>query len=244
MDSQFWWYVTRASGIVAWLLLTASVIWGVILSTHAFPERRRPAAPRSAPLARWVDRLVRRDPPPRACRGQLYPLRSRRPRHSFRVHWQPGAVALGVIAARMLVAIEFTSLAIRRLPRYVWRGIHLSSYGLLADQHPCRTTAGTDRTHRLYQATAAASIIAVAWASLYRAANRRATTHRSPTHPDSPLRRSGAAPLARSATGAPEIANPFLLARLHVLAGDQRQQADRFGLTSSSSTPSRAANTV
>ena len=56
MDSQFWWYVTRASGIVAWLLLTASVIWGVILSTHAFPERRRPAW--LLDLHRWLGGLT------------------------------------------------------------------------------------------------------------------------------------------------------------------------------------------
>ena len=28
MNPQFWWYVARASGIVAWLMLTAPVIWG------------------------------------------------------------------------------------------------------------------------------------------------------------------------------------------------------------------------
>ena len=38
MSGQFWWYVTRASGIVAWLLLTASVLWGIVLSTKAFPD--------------------------------------------------------------------------------------------------------------------------------------------------------------------------------------------------------------
>ena len=43
MSEQVWWYLTRASGIVAWLMLTASVIWGIVLSTKAFPEQRRPA---------------------------------------------------------------------------------------------------------------------------------------------------------------------------------------------------------
>ena len=33
----------RASGVVAWLMLTASVLWGVVLSTKAFPGHRRPA---------------------------------------------------------------------------------------------------------------------------------------------------------------------------------------------------------
>ena len=43
MNPQIWWYLTRASGIVAWLMLTASVIWGIVLATKAFPEHRRPA---------------------------------------------------------------------------------------------------------------------------------------------------------------------------------------------------------
>ena len=42
MNAQFWWFLTRASGIVAWLMLTLSVIWGILLSTKAFPEQRRP----------------------------------------------------------------------------------------------------------------------------------------------------------------------------------------------------------
>lgn len=33
----------RASGIIAWLFITASVLWGIALSTDMFPKRRRPA---------------------------------------------------------------------------------------------------------------------------------------------------------------------------------------------------------
>ena len=43
MNPQIWWHLARASGIVAWLMLTASVLWGVVLSTKAFPNQRRPA---------------------------------------------------------------------------------------------------------------------------------------------------------------------------------------------------------
>ena len=43
MTSQLWWYVARAGGIVAWALLTASVLWGLILSTKLRPPRVRPA---------------------------------------------------------------------------------------------------------------------------------------------------------------------------------------------------------
>ena len=80
MNPQVWWYLTRASGIVAWLMLTASVIWGIVLSTKAFPEHRRPAW--LLDLHRWLGGLagrVHRNPPRCARRRQLRPLRPGRP---------------------------------------------------------------------------------------------------------------------------------------------------------------------
>ena len=176
MSPQFWWYVTRASGIVAWLMLTASVIWGVILSTKAFPEQRRPAW--ILDLHRWLGglavsfvaihliALIADSYVHFTLMDLAVPLAS---------DWKPGAVAFGVIAAWLLVAVELTSLAMRRLPRKVWRAIHLTSYVVFWLTSIHAALAGTDRTQRLYQVTAAASIFAVAWALMYRLANRRAT---------------------------------------------------------------------
>ena len=33
-DPHLWWYVTRASGLVAWAAITGSVLWGVLLATR------------------------------------------------------------------------------------------------------------------------------------------------------------------------------------------------------------------
>ena len=35
VDTKFWWYLSRACGITSWLLLTASLVWGVLLFTRA-----------------------------------------------------------------------------------------------------------------------------------------------------------------------------------------------------------------
>jgi DMSO/TMAO reductase YedYZ heme-binding membrane subunit len=184
MNPQFWWFLTRASGIVAWLMLTASVIWGIVLSTKAFPESRRPAW--LLDLHRWLggltvafvvihlgalvaDSYVQFD---------LVDLAV-----PFASAWKPLAVALGVVAMWLLVAVEATSLAMRRLPRKVWRWIHFSSYAvfLLASLHAA--FAGSDRSAWLYQVTATASIIAVLWATIYRITHRRPPpgARRSPT---------------------------------------------------------------
>ena len=39
MTSQFWWYVARAGGVVAWALSTVSVVWGLMLSTRVLGRR-------------------------------------------------------------------------------------------------------------------------------------------------------------------------------------------------------------
>jgi DMSO/TMAO reductase YedYZ heme-binding membrane subunit len=188
VNEQVWWYLTRSSGIVAWLMLTASVIWGVVLATKAFPEQRRPAW--LLDLHRWlgglavsftmihVGALVADSYVHFGFADVTVPFASQ---------WRPGAIALGVAAMWLLVAVEATSLAMKRLPRKVWRWVHLSSYAvfLLVSFHAA--LAGTDRTHVLYQGTAVASIVAVVWATVYRLTHRRAQRPARPRTSDDRL---------------------------------------------------------
>jgi predicted ferric reductase len=186
VNPQVWWYVARASGIIAWLLLTASVIWGIVLSTDAFPTRRRPAW--LLDLHRWLGGLT-----VAFVAAHLAALVADSFVHfdlvdlaiPYASQWRPGAVALGVVATWLLVAVELTSLAMRRLPRKLWRAVHLTSYVVfwLAGFHVA--LAGTDTTNRLYQLTAAASIAAVVWALAYRLTNRHAGRRR-PARADIP----------------------------------------------------------
>ena len=174
MNPQTWWFLTRASGLVAWIMLTLSVIWGIVLSTKAFPDQRRPVW--LLAVHRWLGgltlsflaihlvALVADNYVDFGLADITIP---------YATDWKPGAVALGVLGAWLLVAVELTSLAMRKLPRKVWRFVHLSSYVAfwLASMHAA--FAGTDATTPLYQLTAAASILAVAWALVYRVINRR-----------------------------------------------------------------------
>lgn len=174
MNGAFWWYVARASGIVAWLLLTASVLWGIVLSTKAFPEHRRPAW--LLDLHRWLGgltvgfvaihllALVADSYTTFTLADLAIPYSS---------DWKPGAVALGVVAAWSLVAVEATSLAMRRLPRRVWHGIHLVSYATFWLTTLHAAFAGTDRSQVLYQGTAVFAIAAVVWAVLYRLTHQK-----------------------------------------------------------------------
>ena len=174
MNPQIWWYLTRASGIVAWLMLTASVIWGIVLSTRAFPEHRRPAW--LLDLHRWLGGLT-----VSFVAIHLAALVADNYVHfgfaelfvPFASSWKPGAVALGVVATWGLVAVQTTSLMMKRLPRQTWRWIHSTSYAvfLLTSFHAA--FAGTDRSNRLYVVTSVVTIVAVAWATVYRLTHRR-----------------------------------------------------------------------
>ena len=43
MTSQFWWWVARASGMVAGVLIALTLIWGLLLTTKVIPRKGMPA---------------------------------------------------------------------------------------------------------------------------------------------------------------------------------------------------------
>jgi methionine sulfoxide reductase heme-binding subunit len=174
MNPKIWWYLTRASGISAWLMLTASVVFGVVLATKAFPEQRRPAW--LLDLHRWLGGLSMT-----FLAVHLAALVADSYAHfgltdltiPYASDWKPGAVALGVVAAWGLLAVEATSLMMRRLSRRVWRGIHLTSYAIFWLTSLHAAAAGSDTGAPLYRLTAVVSVLAVAWSLMYRVSNRR-----------------------------------------------------------------------
>ncbi len=168
MMSELWWYIARSSGIVGWLMLTASVLWG-ILTPARLSDRQRPAW--FLDLHRWLAgltigfvvihlaALVADSYVEFTIVDLLVPFAS---------DWKPVPVALGVIATWLLVIVQLTSLARKRLSRSTWRKIHLLSYGtfFLASLHG--TFAGTDAPSTLYQATSMAALTAVIFTTLFR----------------------------------------------------------------------------
>jgi predicted ferric reductase len=146
MSPQLWWYVARASGLVTYGLLAASVIWGLAVSTRLLG--RWPAPGWTLDLHRHLgalaltftgihlaalllDTYIQFDLP-----DLLIP---------FAARWRPGAVAWGVVAVWLLVAVQATSLARRRLPHRLWRRVHLAAFPLLLAATVHLLTAGSDR---------------------------------------------------------------------------------------------------
>jgi len=175
MNGQIWWFMTRASGLVAWLMLTASVLWGIVFSTKAFPNQRRPKWLLS--VHRWLAamtiwfvaiHLVS------LIADSYVSFNLVDVAVPYATDWKPGAVALGIVAMWLLLGVEATSLMMKRLPRKVWHGIHFTSYLVFWLTSLHAAFAGTDATSPIYQVTAAASIAAIVWALSYRIATRRA----------------------------------------------------------------------
>jgi DMSO/TMAO reductase YedYZ heme-binding membrane subunit len=169
MSSQVWWYVARSSGIVAWALASGSVIWGLLLSTRLLD--RKPSPKWLLDLHRYLggltvvftglhlvglvaDTYVHYD-----MAGLFVPFAS---------EWKPGPVAWGIVAFYLLIAVQVTSLLMKRLSRRLWHGIHLLSYLLFWTAALHGATAGTDAANPVYAVGSIASIVLVVFLTLYR----------------------------------------------------------------------------
>jgi methionine sulfoxide reductase heme-binding subunit len=145
LNEHVFWYAARATGIVGWVLLTASVLWGLALSTRVLGRQPRPGwmldihrylggsaviytALHIASL--WADSFVHF-----SASDLFVPMAS---------SWRPGAIAWGIAVMYLLVAVEITSLLKRRIPTRIWRAVHVSSLAALAATWVHAFSAGSD----------------------------------------------------------------------------------------------------
>ena len=145
MSGTFPWYVARASGLVGWGLLAAATLWGLALSTKILGKRPRPNW--ILDLHRWLGgvALIFTGVHVVSLLGDQYV-------HfgvttvlvPFAAKWHPVAVAWGVVAFYLLLAVELTSLARARLSKKVWRRVHFASFLLFVLATVHGLTAGTD----------------------------------------------------------------------------------------------------
>lgn len=145
MSDKLAWYISRSSGWVAFVLLACTVLWGILGITRLIERKGLP---------RWLLDLHRH----LAFLTVLFTaihlgalvadnfmqIGWREIMVPFALDYRSGAVAWGVVAMYLLVAIQVSSWLRNRIPRRWWRGIHLLSYPVLwmVAMHGLR--AGTD----------------------------------------------------------------------------------------------------
>ncbi|TNF26154.1 MAG: hypothetical protein EP329_21720 [Deltaproteobacteria bacterium] len=160
------WWSARALGLVAYVALALSTLFGVLVSargagglldkatTVALHNRWALAA--LVATALHVLAIVV-DP-----EAGVSPLAAVVPLASTRL---TGPVALGTLAGLGMAVIAITTALSRRLPRWMWRATHASAFGVLLLSLVHGLTAGTDTrapgVQALYLVTAAAIVGAV-----------------------------------------------------------------------------------
>lgn len=179
VDEHLFWYLSRASGVVGWVLITVAVIWGVVLSTGILRDRDRPGwvldlhrmlgGLALAVLVVHVGALMFDPVVPFSVSDALVPFASA---------WKPWAVAFGIIGFYLLILIELSSFARRKMSLRTWRAIHMSAWAvaLLGAVHA--GLGGTDVSNRVYRIAALSLIGLTCLAAVLRLLVSRAPASR------------------------------------------------------------------
>lgn len=183
MTEQTWWYLSRASGMVAWVVLGMTCLWGILLITRMLKPADRPAW--LLDLHRWLGAiavvttgvhlaaLVADNYVYFGWRELFVPQASK---------WKTSAVTWGVIAFYILVVVQLSSMIMKKLPRRLWHAIHLLSYLLFASATVHGLAAGTDRTNSAFLmiAIGATSIVLFAFVARVLMGRAKRTQRRPP----------------------------------------------------------------
>lgn len=179
-STHFWWNLARSSGVVSWVLVVASMLWGILLATRMLRPYDRPAW--LLDLHRWFGALavlgvgihlfaLHADSYVQfSIADLLFPFHSR---------WRPFAVVTGVIAMYMLVIVQLSSMLMKKLPKVVWRAIHLTSYVMFVLIAVHSILAGHDRKYIWFIVLAIGLISVVVVATSLRLVFTREPTRKS-----------------------------------------------------------------
>lgn len=161
MSSHTWWYLSRASGFVSWACLVASCSLGILLATRVLKPHDRPAWLLSlhrhlavifaVMLAIHLAGLYMDTFVGFSLMELFVPGRSA---------WKTVGVAFGVVAMYLTLVVEATSLVMRKLPRKLWRALHMFSYVSLVLVAVHALQVGSDARTQVF-ALAGTSVAAV-----------------------------------------------------------------------------------
>jgi ferredoxin-NADP reductase/DMSO/TMAO reductase YedYZ heme-binding membrane subunit len=161
IDPQIWWYVTRASALIAWVLLVVSVMWGILLSTRVLKPKDSPGW--LLDLHRWMSSLavvftglhmfsLYMDHYAHFSPADLFiPFHSQ---YTKIESLGPLPIALGVLCFYLLIAVQATSLILKILPRKFWKAVHYLSYAVVILISFHAGWSGTDTRAWMYRIVA------------------------------------------------------------------------------------------
>jgi sulfoxide reductase heme-binding subunit YedZ len=167
--SPAFWFISRAAGLVAYLLLWGSTVWGILISSKAVKEFvSGPLAVTLHNITAWVaigfsmvhalallgDRIVSFN-----LAGILVP---------FTASYQPFLTGLGTLSVYAGLLVTGSFYLSRRLGRRTWRTIHMLSYGMFVAVTVHSVFLGTDSRTLVMQMIYLIAGSSVLFLSLYR----------------------------------------------------------------------------
>ncbi len=168
-DPTFW-ILARASGFTAYLLLTASVLAGLVLKSRPF-RMLKPAAVTDThrflallglcAIALHGMSLVADRTVSMPIAGLFVPGLS---------PYRPLAVGIGVLTTELMLAVYASFSLRRRIGTKNWRRLHWTTYAIFAGATVHGVTAGTDTAHpwalAVYLAAVGGVTFGIAWRTL------------------------------------------------------------------------------
>lgn len=163
--------------MVAWALVTASIVWGLALSSRLVTGRG--VGPWLLDLHRYLGTLalvfttahvgsLLFDSYVGFDLGDLL--------IPFSSPWRTRAVAWGIVGFYLLVLVQVTSWLKRRIPKRLWHAVHLTSIPLFVTSSVHGALAGADRANRLVQWVLLTGIVLVVFMLVYRIVSAGAPT--------------------------------------------------------------------
>jgi sulfoxide reductase heme-binding subunit YedZ len=169
-DPTFW-VLARASGLLAYALLTSSVLAGIVLKARPFGRSLKAAA--VADVHRFIAMLGLGAIALHGVTLVLDQTVHISPLALFvpgLVPYRPLWTALGVVAAELMVLVYASFSLRRRIGTRTWRRVHWFTYGVFALATLHGLAAGTDGTRTwvlaLYGSAVGAVLAAAAWRAL------------------------------------------------------------------------------
>jgi sulfoxide reductase heme-binding subunit YedZ len=171
-SSALTWYLARASGVVAYLLLTGVVVVGIALAgkvTVRWPRFAVVDVHRFGSLLVGVFIAVHATTLALDTYLPFTPIQLVVP---FASHYRPLPTALGIVAMEMLAAIAITNVVRKRLPYRFWRRAHYITLAVWVAATAHGMTVGSDRGSLWFSSLYFASIAAVLTALTVRVSPR------------------------------------------------------------------------
>jgi predicted ferric reductase len=168
MKDQTFWFLARASGITAYLLITASMIAGLVVKSRPFGARVKAAS--ALDVHRFITTLALAaigvhglamvaDATVQITFGDLV--------IPFTSPYRPLWTGLGVIAADLAVIVAISFPLKKRIGGRNWRRLHWATYSIFALSTAHGLAAGTDSAQpwaiRIYLGAVGAVAFATAW---------------------------------------------------------------------------------